>query len=626
MNRHTIWLAAALALAGCGEGGDKAANTEDQPSPTELAHANDTPEQMFAGIMHGMEVSYFSEWPQMASYYGVSEDVAGVGYAGALNVTGPREEAARRAAFEELLGRMRAVPTDKLEPQQKLYVETLTSQLDKAIAPGRIVPYGSIMGTYGSWFTVYPVTQLGGPQLDVTNLLDQQHAIKTVEDADMWLQRLERYGAAVDGAIESLAASREQGVIAPDFILTKALASLADKSVEPAADHPLIATFKSKLEAAGIEPGDRVEKAIGLIDSVYLPANARLKAVLEQQQPEAVHDAGIWRLPQGVELYQSLIHQMTDTNLTASQVHDIGLAEVARITAEMDEILKSQGLGEGPVGVRMQALLKDPKFLYPNTEEGKAEILAKLNGWMDEIMPLMPEWFDTIPTQKVVVRAVPKQNEGSATGGFYDAPSLDGSRPGTFWINLKNTATWPSYTLRTLVYHEAVPGHHFQTALGLGKDVPLLMSALYSNAFGEGWGLYSELLAKEMGLYKDDPFGDLGRLQAELHRAVRLVVDTGIHAKKWTREQAIDYMASTEGSHVDEATAEVERYVVWPGQALGYKLGMLKIVELRERARAAMGDRFRIGAFHDVILEDSGLPLDILEKKVDRWIAGELAG
>ena len=336
--------------------------------------------------------------------------------------------------------------------------------------------------------------------------------------------------------------------------------------------------------------------------------------------PHANHTAGIHKLPNGKALYTAMIEHMTDTTYTAEEIHQIGLDEVARITGEMDTILKSQGYKDGSVGDRMKQLLSEERFIYPNTDDGKKQLIADLNDQMAEIDKELPKWFGLMPKQKVEIKRVPVYNEGSAPGGFYDAPAADGSRPGTFWINLKNTAQTPSYGLTTLVYHEANPGHHFQVALGLEKNSPVITNMLYSNAFAEGWALYAEELAVEMGLYDNRPFKNLGRLQAELHRAVRLVIDTGMHAKGWTREQSIDYMVNTEGTHLGEATGEVERYAVWPGQALGYKMGMIKIQDMRKKAEKALGDKFNLRAFHDTILKDGSLPLQILEGQVDMFI------
>jgi uncharacterized protein (DUF885 family) len=358
---------------------------------------------------------------------------------------------------------------------------------------------------------------------------------------------------------------RALGVVPPDFIIERAQASLAGRSAAEPADNALATGLGEKARAAGLDAPDAwAARAAEKVREVVYPANARLAAALDG--------------------------------------------------------LRAEGYKEGSVGERMAALGAEPRFLYSNDAEGKSRLLADLNAQMDEIAPLLPRWFGTVPEQTVVVRAVPPEAEGSSSGGTYTAPSLDGSRPGTYWINLRDTAIWPSYVLKTLTYHEANPGHHLQTAVGLREGASLMSNVLFSNAFGEGWGLYAEVLAHEMGLYADDRYGDLGRLKAELWRAMRLVVDTGLHAKRWTREQAIDYMVKTAGTHPDDARAEVERYVVWPGQALGYKIGMLEVQRLRRETESALGERFDIRAFHDEVLRDGGAPLQLLEARIMRWV------
>jgi hypothetical protein len=337
----------------------------------------------------------------------------------------------------------------------------------------------------------------------------------------------------------------------------------------------------------------------------------------------ASDEPGIWRLPQGDALYQAMILHMTDTTLTPRQIHDLGLAEVARILGEMDTILRAEGYTEGSVGKRMEALSAEKRFAYSNDAAGRARLLADANAQLAEIAPLLPKWFGKLPQQQVVVKAVPEQAEKSSSGGFYDAPALDGSRPGTYWINLRDTAILPTFKLKTLTYHEGNPGHHLQTAFGMGAGTPVIATALYSNAFGEGWALYAEALAQEMGLYARDPYGDLGRLQDELWRAVRLVVDTGMHSLRWSRAQAIDYAIATAGVHPLEAEAEIARYAVEPGQALGYKIGMLEIQRLRRLAQEALGEQFDIRAFHVEVLKDGAVPLQVLETKVQRWIEAQ---
>lgn len=450
-------------------------------------------------------------------------------------------------------------------------------------------------------------------------------AVKTEADAVAYLNRLEDYARVLDEVIEKMEYDRDLGVVPPDFSITRAINNISLGLADPATESTLVTTFSQKLADAGIEQANEfVGQAIALVGEQVYPANRRLIDALNALRPLASHEAGVGHLPNGAAFYQAMITHMTDTTLSADEIHAIGLAEVNRIHEEMDQLLNTIGYTEGSVGARMSDMLRDPEYIYSNTDEGKAQLMADLAADLALADAKLPLWFGKLPQQEVAIKAVPPHRENATSGAFYDAPSMDGSRPGTFWISLADTAALPSYSLQTLTYHEANPGHHLQTILGLDPSLPILSTIFYSNAAGEGWGLYAEYLASEMGLYENDPVDDLGRLQQELHRAVRLVVDTGMHAMGWSREKAIEYSVATEGIHLDEATAEIERYAVWPGQALGYKLGMLKILELRKRAQDQLGERFDIRTFHDQILEEGALPLNLMEEKIDAWIAGQL--
>jgi uncharacterized protein (DUF885 family) len=295
---------------------------------------------------------------------------------------------------------------------------------------------------------------------------------------------------------------------------------------------------------------------------------------------------------------------------------------VARITAQMDELLKSQGRTEGTVAERMNALGKDPQFLYANDDAGRQQALARYQQILDEVAARMPEYFRTIPPGKLQVVRVPVASEKGSSGAYYEPAAMDGSRPGRFFANLRDMGETPQWGMKTLSYHEGIPGHHFQIDMAHGlKDMPLIRQQPIYTAYVEGWALYAERLAAEIGMYKDDPLGDLGRLQAEMLRAARLVVDTGLHAKGWTRQQGIDYMVSTTGIAASDVTSEVERYMALPGQACAYKVGQLKILELREKARAALGPKFSLKDYHTVVLENGAVPLTELESIVDAWIA-----
>jgi uncharacterized protein (DUF885 family) len=327
-------------------------------------------------------------------------------------------------------------------------------------------------------------------------------------------------------------------------------------------------------------------------------------------------------LPQGDKIYESALRSNNSTTLSADEIHQLGLQEVARIEIEMDKIVADQGLSKGPLVDRIRHLMTLPEHNWPNTDEGRKQQIAYLNQVNDEIMSMVEDYFITIPPQPLEILRVPEYAQDSAPGGYYQPPALDGSTAGRFYINQKDARDNPRWTLPTLMYHEGAPGHHFQlSAAQLIENVPFLRKVSPFTAYAEGWALYAEQIAKtDMGMYDNDPLGDLGRLQAEMFRAVRLVVDTGMHAKRWSREKAIDYMLSKTGMTEAEVTREIERYVVWPGQATAYKVGQLYILRLRAMAEQQLGEKFDLREFHEMILLNGAMPLEILEESVIDWI------
>jgi uncharacterized protein (DUF885 family) len=619
MKHFAIALLSSVALLACTEE-QTATETAETITPVAQAPATD-----FDSQMRKISQDYFRLRPEAATYFGIPDEKAGAGTMSRLGNYSSGGEVRRRAGLKAILEELAAIDKSALTDSQKISLQLVETEAGSAYAPSEVVDYGVALSEYGNWFVPYPVSHLTGPHLEIPTILEDKMAVRTKADAVAYLSRLNSYALVLDDAIEKMKHDRELGVIPPDFSLDRAIANLTATFAGPAVENSLVTSFSAKLADAGIEgASDFTEQAVMLVDEGIYPATRRLVEALTEVRPLASHEAGVGHLPNGEAFYQAMITHMTDTTLTADEIHAIGLVEVDRIHAEMDLLLKSIGYMEGTVGARMGAMLKDPEYLYPNTPEGKAQLMADMEADLALADARLPEWFGRLPDQEVLIRAVPPHREKSDGGAFYDAPSMDGSRPGTYWINLADTATLPSYSLQTLTYHEANPGHHLQTILGLDESLPILNSIFYSNAAGEGWGLYAEYLASEMGLYENDPVDDLGRLQAELHRAVRLVVDTGMHVMGWSREQAIEYSVATEGIHINEATEEIERYAVWPGQALGYKLGMLKILELRKRAQEQLGDRFDIRNFHDCLLEEGALPLNLMEQKIDNWIAGQL--
>jgi uncharacterized protein (DUF885 family) len=410
-------------------------------------------------------------------------------------------------------------------------------------------------------------------------------------------------------------------------LLDKAEAGIKDTVRPTPEQNPLVTTFVERMKTAkGLTADEQSalarQAAAAVKDGVY-PAYARMTAALETERPlAATQGAGVGRLPDGAAYYAVTLKQMTTTDYTPEQVHQLGLREVARIDAELDALLKAQGLTSGTVAERIQALRADPRFLVSDTDEGRKQLLARYQKILDEVSARLPEYFRTLPPTKLTVERVPLAAEKGSAMAYYQPGAMDGTRPGTFFANLRDVRETPSWVMKTLAYHEGIPGHHFQISIAQNlKGLPLIRQQTLYTAYAEGWALYAERLASEMGMYKDDPFGDIGRLRDEMLRAVRLVVDTGLHAEGWSREQAIDYMVTTTGLPESEATTEVERYMGNPGQACAYKVGQLKILELRDKARAALGPRFDLKDFHAVVLENGGVPLTVLERLVDEWIA-----
>ncbi|MEP5766696.1 MAG: DUF885 domain-containing protein [Halieaceae bacterium] len=586
---------------------------EKQPPARETAN--------FQQDMAGLALDYFALRPEVEYLYRVP---AASPADRLLSHYDPDSEQARRQGARQMLNKINSYPLQALSQRQKFSVQLIQTNIGNALAPGQLVDYGSVLMEYGNWFVPYAVSHLSGPHVAVPTILEDNFPISVRADAEGYLARLQEYAAVLDGLVSKLKYDQQQGVIPPNFVLQRTVDNLEQVLALELAETPLLASFNSKLDSADlVEDKGLRERALGIMAAEVNPATARLRDALLALIPQADADPGVWRLPEGDSFYQAMITHFTDTTLSAEEIHQLGLAEVARIHGEMDVLLRQIGRSEGTVGERMAQMLVDPRYTYANSEAGKQQLLADLQSDLDLVDALLPQWFGVLPDQQVAIKAVPPHRERAVSGAFYLAPSQDGTVPGTFWISLYDVSANPSYTLQTLTYHEANPGHHLQTVLGMSDELPLLNTIFYSNAAGEGWGLYAERLAAEMGIYQSDPVDDIGRLQAELHRAVRLVVDTGMHAKRWTREQAIEYVVLTEGNHISDATAEVERYAVWPGQALGYKIGELKIIELRERARTQLGAQFDIRAFHDRVLEDGSLPLNVLEQKIDAWIAAQ---
>ncbi|HSH27251.1 MAG TPA: DUF885 domain-containing protein, partial [Wenzhouxiangella sp.] len=483
------------------------------------------------------------------------------------------------------------------------------------------------MANAGRWrFHNFPVNQMFGVQSNLPDFMVQQHVVEDELGAEHYVARLNQFDEKFEGVLEGLRVREDRGILPPSFAVTKVIDQIEGFLDSAPEEHLLVVKFDEKMDeidASELEPARRDElhaRAVEAVEQSVYPAYENLLAYLRELEPKATSNGGVWRLPDGDAFYQQAIRQHTTTDMSAEEIHAIGLAEVERIGREMDAILRAEGLTEGTIGERVQKLASRPGQLYPDTEAGREQILADYQAILDEIDPAMDEYFNLRPETGVEVKRVPEFSEETSAGAYYQRPSLDGKRKGAFFANLRDVSEIPKFGMRTLAYHEGIPGHHFQIAITQQLEgIPLFRRLLPFTAYSEGWALYAERLAREIG-FQDDPLDNLGRLQAEMFRAVRLVVDTGMHYKRWTREQAIDYMLANTGMGEGEVEAEIERYLVMPGQALAYKVGMMKILELRERARRELGDDFSLPEFHDQVLGNGALPLILLERVVDDWI------
>ncbi len=467
----------------------------------------------------------------------------------------------------------------------------------------------------------YVLSQLTGSYQSVPDFLDTQHAIETKDDADAYLSRLNAFATMMDQELEQVRHDVGLGVTPPDFVIDKTLIQMDAFLKTPADQSSLVQSLVRRAGEKNLT-GDYGAKATTLYAEKILPALARQAAFLREQRPKATHDAGVTRLPNGAQYYRVSLKNYTTATIAAEVIHKTGLDLVTSLSADLDALLKAQGLSQGGVGARLAALTADPKYLYDNTDAAKERLIADLNAKVVTVQAKLPDYFGKLPKAKVEIRRVPKAIEAGAPGGYYEAGSLDGTRPGAYYINLRDTAEQPSWTLSTLTYHEAIPGHHLQISIAQEADSPLIRKLVFYSAYAEGWALYAEQLADEMGLYDHDPMGKLGYLHDALFRAVRLVVDSGMHSKRWSREQAIQYMVETVGDKDSAATTEIERYCVWPGQACGYMLGKIEILRLREEAEKKLGSRFDLRKFHDAILKPGAMPLDVLAQVVDEYVKG----
>jgi uncharacterized protein (DUF885 family) len=568
-------------------------------------------------LLAGIAEALLADYPENATALGLDN-----GARAALksrladrSLAGQRALAGRAAAR---LAQLRAINPAALTPAARIDLDVVRTAHETAVE-GFAFPYGDMAVLNQNWSyrnAPYAVAQNTGAFVEIPDLLDSNHKVESAADAEAYLARLEAYAAALDGETGRLAHDAALGVVAPDFLLDKSLRQQRAVRASPIASWGLVTSLARRTAAM---PGGFGRRAEALVTEQVAPALDRQIAELERHRMRATADAGVWKLPQGEAYYAWALKAGTTTTRTPDEVHEQGLAQLRELQAEMDVLLRAQGLTRGSVGARMTALGEDPRQLFPNNDAGRAALLAFMNARIDDMRTRLPRAFATLVAGNLVVKRVPQEIEIGAPGAYAAAGSIDGTVPGNLYVNLHDLSTSPRFGLTTLAFHEGIPGHVWQGEYTY--RLPLVRSLLAFNAYSEGWALYAEQLGDELGVYENDPLGRLGYLQSIAFRACRLVVDTGLHAKRWTRDHAIQWFATTNGSPVDDVRSEVDRYCAWPGQACGYKVGHSEINRLRDRARAALGGRFDFRAFNDALVTGGNVPLVVLGRIIEAHVA-----
>ena len=575
-----------------------------------------------AAPLDGIMSDLLAHIPETATYNGMAATPGGNGFARRMDDYSPEGGERWRAALsraEAMVGAL-GCPDERISALRLDIARAILANGTRSAA----IRYGRPNPFWFSGHVPYLVTPVAGPHIDTPNIMQSQQSVATPGDVDAWIEKLDSFSAGFDGVIARLMADEAAGCRPPRILLEKSLPVIDGFLAGDAATHPLIASLRTRMAAAALDVRLRQafeKQAITALERRARPAYARLREQIAAMTSRGRGEAGLWAQPDGEALYAANVRALGDTPLAPAEIHRVGLDEVKRISAELDRRLRLQGLRTGSVGTRLKVLATSPAQLFSDSEAGREELLDHVRGLIRVMERRQPEFLPgaMIPRQPLDVRRVPVVTEAGAPGGYYDGPSLDGSRPGIFWINLRDMRAAPRFSLPTLAYHEGVPGHHTQGSIALAlPEAPLMIRIASFNAYAEGWALYAEGLAAELGAYRRDGPGDLGRLQAELFRAARLVVDTGIHHHRWTREQAIAYLGETTGNAKSDVIAEVERYMAWPGQALGYKIGHMRLLAMRRAMRKAQGAKFDLRSFHGRVLGQGAMPLDLVEAELAR--------
>jgi uncharacterized protein (DUF885 family) len=516
------------------------------------------------------------------------------------------------------LERARALDTSGLSHATRTSIDVVRSAYATSLE-GFALPHGDV--AVGGWRnTPYVVIQNVGAYIDVPRFLDSEHRIENAADAEAYLERLQSCAKQLDGELGRIQTARAAGLVPPAFLIDKALGQMSLSIKSARAGGMLVESIGRRTKNI---PGGWTERARAIAVQEIAPALERQLRELQAQRAVATSDAGMWARPRGEEYYRWALKASTTTTLSPDEIHELGRRELQDLHAQMDGILKAMGFSKGTVGERMTALAKQPRYQFPDGDKGRAEIMAFIQNRIDWITSQMPRAFDTVVNPNMEVRRLPPEEEPGAPAAYGGAGSIDGTIPGRYWINLRTTSLHSRYSLADLSFHEAIPGHIWQGEYT--RRMPLARQLLAFNAYSEGWGLYAEQLADELGAYEDDPVGRLGYLQSIAFRACRLVVDTGIHAKRWTREQGVRFFVDVNGSNPLEVASEVDRYCAWPGQACGYKMGHSEINRLRAQSMKSLGPKYDLKAFNDTVVLGGNVPLDVLGQNVEEYIRSATA-
>ena len=589
------------------------------------------PMTAFDGRLTDWTREILADSPELATQAGVSEEAAGGRYNDRLDDRSPLALEARRSAALRRYTELRALDPENLSPADAQTLSILREQFETA-ASGAAFEYGDFSPLGG--LRPYVLNQMDSAFLTLPSFLDERHDINSPQDAEAYLARLRAVAQAIDDETARARIDAGNGVRPPLFIIDATIAALEDVLAQSPMQQLYVTALQRKLDAlsGGVtDPAARaamqqrnagyVARAEAIVRDHILPAHQRAALFLRVDRSNATDAAGITHLPHGAEFYAAALRIETTTTLTPDEIHRIGLQRVRTLTNELDIALRRVGLTAGPVGARLAQLTADPRYQYEDSDAGRAQLIADVQARVNRVMERAPQWFGRLPQAPLEVRRVPPLLEAGQPGAYYEPASLEGDTPGIYYINLRSLAEMTKIDLPTQDFHEAVPGHHFQISLAQeNRDAPLLRRLVSFNAYSEGWALYAEQFADEQGFYEGDPVGRIGYLRWQLWRAVRLVVDTGLHSKGWTRQQAIDYVSATTGDVAAVIATEVDRYIVWPGQACGYELGRREIARLREHARNELGADFDVRGFHDAVLLKGEVPLGVLDTLVRDWI------